>query len=112
MVDPIVQAQQQAFITGIRHDDFWDLTIWELSQWIKAKEKELNQTAKLLNLVTTANAWKTGYYMRVDYFPKDLSAELDKASGIDTSLNPEQSVNQMNLYLQSVNTTSKQAGSS
>lgn len=100
MVDSIVQAQQYAFKAGIKPDEFWDLTPWELGQWLKAKADKDSDEIDIYNQLIIANAWHTGKYMR--YLPQNLGEELRKATGEPVGLSPEASADHMRSYLRAV----------
>ena len=106
-MDPIGQAQKTGYAAGIKPDEFWKLTPWELNQWLIAKSEIMEGQAKTANLLLIANAWHTGKYMRVDHFPRSLANELERLKGGSNELSPEESRDHLASYLRSL-TASKE----
>lgn len=104
-MDPIAQAQEYAFKSGIRPDEFWRLTPWELGQWFKAKSKEMQDAGKMENMMSVATAWRTAKYMRFD-FPRSLKGELDIEMRGTGELSPEASKDHLASYFKAVNASS------
>lgn len=100
--DPIIQAQECAFKAGIRPDEFWQLTVWEINQWIKARQDEIEDGLNVANMFAISIGWYSGRYNRMKDFPQNLSDEIDLMMNGPKEMSPEESAAHMINYLNAV----------
>ncbi len=81
-----------------------------MNRWIEANAKLEKDRAEAALLVSIATAWRTGYYVRCDYFPKSLKGELDRFLGNDTGLSPEASAAQVKAWVDAGKNAANQGG--
>ena len=100
--DPIIRALDYGIRSGLKPDEIWKLTPWELNQWLKSKTAEAEDKAKLMSVSAVVTAWRTAVYMRMDKMPA-LQHEVDRILGVGGDrLSPEASADAMRAGIAAV----------
>jgi len=102
-VDPILQAQKLAYRYGLKPEELYDLTYWDLVVYTKAVQERRQQVADQQQELDLVASYRTIAYLAMAMSKRGLppiSIELEKLrAGSSDELSPEASVDAMRSWI-------------